>query len=129
MLGAIYTYQRKKRIELLKNIRQMFSDFDYGLREYRQSIEISLKNNGELGKAFINNTPVSWLDQEDRNMIDQAILRISNAGYRDSISISKELLAALDDRIDRLSSDNQGGGKSLPLLTGSFGLLIAVFLF
>ncbi len=129
LLGWVYTYQRRKRMETLIAIRQIFSDFDQGLREYRQSLDEALANSGMLGDAILNHTPISQIDQNDREVIDRAIQKITNSGYSDSISISKELLNTLDERIKKLSMDNQNGGKSLPLVTGSVGLLVAVLLF
>ncbi|MBQ7034961.1 MAG: hypothetical protein IJN34_04430 [Clostridia bacterium] len=116
-------------METLIAIRQIFSDFDQGLREYRQSLDEALANSGMLGDAILNHTPISRIEQNDREVIDRAIQKISNSGYSDSISISKELLNTLDERIKKLSTDNQSGGKSLPLVTGSVGLLVAVLLF
>ncbi len=129
MLGWGYTYRRRKRMETLLAIRQIFLKFDQGLRENRQSLDKTLANGGMLGDALLNHTLISWIDQDDRALIDQAMQQISNSGYSDSISISKELLNTLDERIKKLSMDNQSGGKSLPLVTASVGLLVAVLLF
>jgi hypothetical protein len=129
LLGWAYTCRRRKRMETLIALQQMFSDFDRGLREYRQTLDETLANSGMLGDALLNHKPISWIDQNDREEIDRAMQQISNSGYSDSISISKELLNTLDERIKKLSMDNQSGGKLLPLVTGSVGLLVAVLLF
>ncbi len=129
MLGWVYTYQRKKRMDTLITLRQIFSEFDRGLREYRHSLEESLVSSGALGEALLNHTPISWISLEDRQMIDRAMQQISDSGYCDSISISKELINNLDASIGKLSIDNQSGGKSVPLVPGSVGLLVAVLLF
>lgn len=129
MLGWVYTYQKRKRLETLVALRQIFSDFDRGLREYRQSLDEALANSGTLGDALLNHLPISLIDQDEREAIERAMQQISNSGYSDSISTLKELLNTLDERIKKLSMDNQSGGKSLPLVTGSVGLLVAVLLF
>ncbi len=129
LLGWVYTYQKRKRMETLIALRQIFFEFDQGLREYRHPLDKTLANSGMLGNALLNHTPISWIDQDDREVIDRAMQQISNSGYSDSVSISKELLNTLDERIKKLSMDNQRGGKSLPLVSGSAGLLVAVLLF
>jgi hypothetical protein len=129
LLGRIPGYQNKKRYMTLKEIINVFQSYKHDLAEYRLSIDESFSKSGGIAMELLKGCEIRGLHSEDRNLIDESILRLKNGSYRESTECVSLLLDKLVQTVDKLKENESTTGKALPLVTSVIGLLIAVLLF
>ncbi len=129
LIGKVRTLQWSKRLKILTEVQQLFSDFDRDLREKRIALAESLQNKGETAAAILSGTPVKGLVSEDVHRLESTVCQLKMGSYQDSIAVSGSFLKYLDGTIRTLREETASAGKALPIVTGAIGLLIALFLF
>ena len=129
LLGRVRTLQQNKRIKSLRKIRDGFEGFERKLSEYRVSAMEYFEKYGPLGEKICGDLPINGLILADRERLSILMETLKKSNYQDALENVRNYLKESSSLIKALEEEAESGGKALPLVTGTIGFLVAVFLF
>ena len=128
-MGRIRIDQIQKRMCFLKRIHDAFCGFEHALSEYRIPPMEYFEKNGVILEELFGEQKVDGLLLEDRERLSNVIDAVRKLGYQEALNQVRDYSKEITVLIKALEGEIATSGKALPLVTGTIGFLVAVFLF